>query len=432
MGQSAKRKRPPSGDPTDPRSAGRSRHIATFFKKVTLDEFWESDRKRSNRAARTLAKQRVAADHTPHRLADMALSEAGLAAVEQLRAWLREALALCCNEAAQVKSVRRAMLLTGGIGVGKSLAVRLVATELGARVVTVDAGLDRSPTALQEMVGDTARHYKRDESLVILVENVDGLSSGGDRSGVAELARIVASPQTRVPIVCVCTDPKFAQTRLHCRLLAMLTLPPPDDLAVTAALARAAPEVAEAQLLQLASTCRGDMRQAWYRLDALLALAGRMGVASPDAALVGRVCSNGTVDRELTVFEKAAALFRGEVVPQLGGSDLSMLGQVVFENYARIGSVEACADRRAMAAQLDRLAEAGDLMSLGDAYTCLHEDDLAIDELQADLACRLPAFLCRPSASTTALPALRFPSATVARKLRVDLGYNARKSHASK
>ncbi|CAO3597051.1 unnamed protein product [Absidia cylindrospora] len=119
---------------------------------------------------------------------------------------------------------KRAVLLSGPPGIGKTTTAQILAKEHGYTALEFNASDTRSKKVLEELVTETtfnrsmteffsggppgtAAKIKKpnsvDGKLVLIMDEVDGMS-GGDRGGSAELARLIRS--TKVPIICICND----------------------------------------------------------------------------------------------------------------------------------------------------------------------------------------------------------------------------------
>lgn len=131
---------------------------------------------------------------------------------------------------------KRAVLISGPPGIGKTTAALCLCRELGLQPVEVNASDTRSKadasvlkgvggklsnaikelstnTAVSFAGGDPARGRNR---LCLIMDEVDGMS-GGDRGGVADLIQTIKT--TRVPIVAICNDKyssKLRSLRNHC------------------------------------------------------------------------------------------------------------------------------------------------------------------------------------------------------------------------
>lgn len=131
---------------------------------------------------------------------------------------------------------KKAVLLSGPPGIGKTSAALLVTEELGYQAVEVNASDTRSKadaSAVKGIAGKLANSLKvlsmntaisfdgkkkghDSKKLCLIMDEVDGMS-GGDRGGVADLIKTIKD--SKVPIVCICNDkysPKLKSLRNHC------------------------------------------------------------------------------------------------------------------------------------------------------------------------------------------------------------------------
>jgi replication factor C subunit 1 len=125
---------------------------------------------------------------------------------------------------------KKAALLTGPPGVGKSTAARLVIHAAGYDMVELNASDVRNKGALQQKVeslttnqslagffGSAAQAGRATlRKTCLVMDEVDGMS-GGDRGGVQELISLIKA--TRVPIICIANDyydRKISSLKNHC------------------------------------------------------------------------------------------------------------------------------------------------------------------------------------------------------------------------
>ncbi|KAJ2520461.1 DNA replication factor C complex subunit Rfc1 [Coemansia sp. RSA 1939] len=131
---------------------------------------------------------------------------------------------------------KRAVLISGPPGIGKTTTAHLVAHLAGFDVLELNASETRSKSALKSILGSAVgnrsllefdrkkiRQLEEQEreqespqensgakKLVVIMDEVDGMS-GGDRGGTAELIQLVK--RTKVPIICICNDRQSTKVR---------------------------------------------------------------------------------------------------------------------------------------------------------------------------------------------------------------------------
>jgi replication factor C large subunit len=117
---------------------------------------------------------------------------------------------------------KRAALLHGSPGVGKTVTVETAAKELNMEIIEKNASDYRTADAIKRFAGLASQYGtlfggKR----LILLDEMDGLSGRDDRGGVKELNKILKT--TRAPIVLTANDaynPRFKTSRKYCEVIA--------------------------------------------------------------------------------------------------------------------------------------------------------------------------------------------------------------------
>lgn len=106
---------------------------------------------------------------------------------------------------------KKAILLYGPAGSGKTSIVYAFASELGYEIIELNASDFRTKQKIHEIIGSAVQQqslfYK---GKIILVDEIDGIS-GRDRGGLQELIRLIT--KTSYPIVLVANDPWKAKLR---------------------------------------------------------------------------------------------------------------------------------------------------------------------------------------------------------------------------
>jgi replication factor C large subunit len=95
---------------------------------------------------------------------------------------------------------RKAVLLTGMSGSGKTAIVHALANELGLELVEINASDVRNKESIVQIIGSASRQMSLfSKGKLILVDEVDGLSGTEDRGGIPALLTVIES--TSFPII---------------------------------------------------------------------------------------------------------------------------------------------------------------------------------------------------------------------------------------
>jgi len=129
--------------------------------------------------------------YTPRRLKEMI---GAVAPITELSAWL--------TGWGTTGGVRGA-LVTGPPGIGKTTAVGLIVRGCGYDLVEFNASDERSASAVRKYFDEAKRSGVCGRRRVIVMDEVDGMSTG-DRGGIGELARVIAS--CVFPIICIANE----------------------------------------------------------------------------------------------------------------------------------------------------------------------------------------------------------------------------------
>jgi replication factor C large subunit len=116
---------------------------------------------------------------------------------------------------------KRAVLLHGSPGVGKTVTVETFAKELNMELVEKNASDYRTADAIKRFAGLASQYATLSGGKrLILLDEVDGIAGKEDRGGVKELIRILKT--TRSPIVLTANDaynPRFSTLRKYCMVI---------------------------------------------------------------------------------------------------------------------------------------------------------------------------------------------------------------------
>jgi replication factor C large subunit len=170
------------------------------------------------------------------------------------------------------KQKKKAMLLYGPSGTGKSCAALALANELNWELIEVNASDTRNEAQINERLGNALKQRSLFYSgKVILVDEIDGLSGTNDRGGVPAIVELITT--TKFPIILTAQDPwdkKFSSLRSKC---VMIEFPSLSADAITAVLqdicAKEGVTADPAALKALARRSGGDLRSAINDLQLL-------------------------------------------------------------------------------------------------------------------------------------------------------------------
>ncbi|KAD4982838.1 hypothetical protein E3N88_19509 [Mikania micrantha] len=213
--------------------------------------------------------------------------------VKQLHDWLKNWDANFLSGAGKGKGkkpndsgAKKAILLSGTPGIGKTTSAKLVSQMLGFQTIEVNASDSRgkadskiekgigSSTAnsIKELVSNQSLNVDMNSSkqpkAVLIMDEVDGMSAG-DRGGVADL--ILSIKMSKIPIICICNDQYSQKLKSLVNYCLLLSFHKPTKQQMAKRLAQIAKteglQVNEVALEELASRVNGDMRMALNQLQ---------------------------------------------------------------------------------------------------------------------------------------------------------------------
>lgn len=141
--------------------------------------------------------------YRPKRIADVIGNESAKTAfIEWLRAKRR---------------TRKAVLLYGPPGVGKTTIVNAAANEFGFKVIEMNASDTRSEKAIKAVAGPATSFVALDtfstesKGNILFMDEVDGIAGNEDRGGVSAVLRIVE--KSRIPVIMAANNPDLKKLR---------------------------------------------------------------------------------------------------------------------------------------------------------------------------------------------------------------------------
>lgn len=344
--------------------------------------------------------------YKPFLRADLIGNQANCQHIQDFLEKWDQTMILAKNAKTKSQMPKRAILLSGPPGIGKTTSIHVVARELGWVIVEMNASDTRSKKSLQErvsvMLGNRSltEFFGVKKRTVVVMDEIDGMSTG-DRGGMAEMIKLIAS--TKVPIVCICNDrasQKIRSLASHCHDLRYRR---PTAAQIAPRLQAIAHEVGlplDRQTIEkMAESMQGDIRQ---MLNMMQLWATRLpGGVDMSFESVASKLKSASKDFTLNMWDEVGKLFlrprsqeerRTFIMRGTDAyfSDVALVPLMVQDNYLR-SSVRA---RNAI--HLMRMAaEAADFLSDSDLVDGVlrSRQDYSLMPIHAALSSIAPAYI---------------------------------------
>ncbi|KAL4312171.1 hypothetical protein GQ457_01G045390 [Hibiscus cannabinus] len=249
---------------------------------------------------------------------------------------------------------KKAVLLSGTPGIGKTTSAKLVSQMLGFQTIEVNASDSRgkadakiskgiggsNANSIKELVSNEALGVNMDRSkhpkTVLIMDEVDGMSAG-DRGGVADL--IASIKISKIPIICICNDRYSQKLKSLVNYCLLLSYRKPTKQQMAKRLMQVANaegiQVNEIALEELAERVNGDIRMA---LNQLQYMSLSMSVINYND--IRQRLLSSSKDEDISPFTAVDKLFgfnggklRMDERIDLSMSDPDLIPLVVQENY---------------------------------------------------------------------------------------------------
>lgn len=200
---------------------------------------------------------------------------------------------------------KKALLLHGSPGNGKTVSVYAAARDLDLEIVEVNASDKRNLQMIQRTVGSAATMSSLFpvKGKILLIDEIDGLSGTEDRGGVGAIISVIRNSEH--PIVLTANnpwDPKFSSLRQYCHLIPFHKIRTPTINKVLRRICDSEGiQVDDSVLEALAKNAEGDLRAAINDLQAISQ--NKTELTMEDVELYSR-------DKIKSVFEVLAKVFR--------------------------------------------------------------------------------------------------------------------------
>ncbi|KAK6228472.1 hypothetical protein SCA6_000812 [Theobroma cacao] len=285
---------------------------------------------------------------------------------------------------------KKAVLLSGTPGIGKTTSAKLVSQMLGFQTIEVNASDSRgkadakiskgiggsNANSIKELVSNEALSVNMDRSkhvkTVLIMDEVDGMSAG-DRGGIADL--IASIKISKIPIICICNDRYSQKLKSLVNYCLLLSFRKPTKQQMAKRLMQVANaeglQVNEIALQELAERVNGDMRMA---LNQLQYMSLSMSVIKYDD--IRQRLLSGSKDEDISPFTAVDKLFgiyggkwRMDQRIDLSMSDPDLVPLLIQENYinyrpSSIGKDDSGMKRMNLIAQAAESIGDGDIINV--------------------------------------------------------------------
>lgn len=194
--------------------------------------------------------------YRPHNLGQVVGNEDAIAA---LRDWF---------DPWSPNAKRKAAILHGPAGTGKTSSVYALAEERGYEVVEMNASDTRNKDTVLRIAGSSAKEGSLFSGVrvkrILLIDEVDGITGRKDRGAVKSLLEVIKF--AAVPIICTANnayDPKLTPLRKKSKVIAYRPIHPEDIKKVLKRICKDQQiELTSEELLFIAENAAGDLRSA--------------------------------------------------------------------------------------------------------------------------------------------------------------------------
>jgi replication factor C large subunit len=171
---------------------------------------------------------------------------------------------------------RKAALLHGAAGIGKTSSVVALAQERGYELVEMNASDKRNKKAILQIAGSSSKEGTLANGStgkrILLIDEVDGITGREDRGGVSSLVKVIKAAS--IPIICTANDAyskKLKSLRKISKVIAFRPIHPEYIIKVLKRILKDQKiALQEKDLLFIAEQARGDLRSAINDLQGMM------------------------------------------------------------------------------------------------------------------------------------------------------------------
>ena len=236
------------------------------------------------------------------------------------------------------RRTKKAVLLYGPPGVGKTTLVNAAGNEFGFRVIEMNASDTRSEKAINAVAGPATSFVALDtfssdiKGSVLFLDEVDGIAGNEDRGGVGAIIKIVEN--ARVPVIMAANDPdleKLRPLKKVCALIRFQQIRIPLIIATLRKICLKEHVEAEFEALErIAQNSRGDVRSAINDLQGL-AEPNKM-LTLQDTMMLSLRNKDISMDETLKGYFSAKSLLEASMLLSRSSADYDDLLMAVGDN----------------------------------------------------------------------------------------------------
>jgi replication factor C large subunit len=257
---------------------------------------------------------------------------------------------------------KKAILLYGPPGVGKTALVNAASNEFGFRIIEMNASDTRTEKAINKVARPATSFVGLDtfstggKGNLLFLDEVDGVAGREDRGGIGAIVKIVTN--SRVPVIMAANDPdlqKIRPLKKVCVLVRFHQVRIPLIIEALRRICRMEHVEAEFEALErIAQNSKGDMRSAINDLQSLSEV-GKV-LTLQDTMILSARNKNIGMEETLRSFFSVKSLAEAENLLRYSSVDYDEFLMSVSDNLPRryLGTME--------------LAEAYDLVSRADMF----------------------------------------------------------------
>jgi replication factor C large subunit len=173
------------------------------------------------------------------------------------------------------KEKKKAALLHGPTGVGKTTAAHAVANELGLEIFELNASDFRNKDQINQKLGAALKQQSLfSKGKLILIDELDGLSGTKDRGGIPEILKLVS--ESVFPVLMTALNPYDKKLSKISKKAVMIEFEPLSSKAILDSLKKIVLEeklkIADDVLSSLSRRAGGDLRAAINDLEIISTL----------------------------------------------------------------------------------------------------------------------------------------------------------------